>query len=363
MKDFLYKKYRPKNILNFIGQKVAKSFFFFFYKKKKFPSSYIFYGSKGTGKTTFSRIFSKSIMCKKKKILCKCKTCINFNKNDDFNEIDAASNRRVEDISVIFENIKYRPIYSNYKIYVLDEVHMLSKHAFNYMLNILENLPNYIKIILVTSNIDKIPETILSRCFKIFFKKINKKEIYLFLKKILKKENVLLKKNLVKEIAFCSNGSMRDALVQIDYILTLKNFLSFKDIKKNFGLNDSIYSCKIIKYIVFNNEKKLFSLLKTIFNNENNFKNIYIRILDKINKIILYLFSKKYNIINFDKKFKIFNSVKIDFFLFRKLLIKEIKNISVIPYKENFLSGIIKIFNHINIQNRIRTDKLLSRKF
>lgn len=347
MKDFLYKKYRPKNILEFVGQKIAKSFFFFFYKKKKFPSSYIFYGSKGTGKTTFSRIFSKSIMCKRKKIICHCKCCKNFKKNIDFNEIDSASNRKVEDITNIFANIKYRPINSNYKIYVLDEVHMLSKHAFNYMLNILENLPSYIKIILVTSNINKIPGTVISRCFRIFFKRFTKKEIFLFLKFILKKEKIFLKKNIIKEISFYSNGSMRDALVQIDYILILKKFLNPKDIKKNFGLYNNKYSCEIINNIIYKKKNKLICFLKKIINEENNYKNIYIKILDKINKIILYLYSHNYNI-KFNKNFKKFLNIEIDFLLFRKLIIKEIKYIAIISCKENFLSGIINIFNKLN---------------
>ncbi|AXN02480.1 DNA polymerase III subunit gamma [Candidatus Vidania fulgoroideae] len=347
MKVFLYKKYKPTNILNFVGQKIAKSFFFFFLKKKKFPSSYILYGSKGTGKTTFSKIFSKSIMCKKRKKICNCKSCINFKSNIDFNEIDAASNRKVEDISNIFENINYKPVFGNYKVYVLDEVHMLSKHAFNFMLNILENLPSYIKIILVTSEIEKIPETVSSRCFKIHFKKFKEKKIYNFLKCIIKKENIYIKKKILKEISFCSNGSIRDALVQLDYFFVLKKFLNSKEIRKYFGLFNIKYSCKIINYIIYNKKKKLFSIMKKI-NNEINFKNIYVRILEKLNSIILYIYTNKNNI-KFSKNYKQFKNIKIDIFmLFRKLIVEEIENISFSPYKENFLSGIINIFVSIN---------------
>ncbi|WDI79283.1 DNA polymerase III subunit gamma/tau [Candidatus Vidania fulgoroideae] len=346
MKNFLYKKYRPTNILNFLGQKIAKSFFFFFLKKKKFPSSYIFYGSKGTGKTTFSKIFSKGIMCKKKRKICNCKSCINFKKNIDFNEIDAASNRKVENISIIFENIKYKPIFSNYKIYVLDEAHMLSKHAFNFMLNILENLPNYIKIILITSEIEKIPETVSSRCFKIPFEKFKEKKIYNFLKFIIKKENIYIKKKILKEISFCSNGSIRDALVQLDYFFVIKKFLNSKEIRKYFGLFNIKYSCKIVNYIIFNKKQRLLSIIKKI-NNEINFKNIYIKILEKINSIILYIYTNKYNI-KFSKNYTKFKNLKVDIFLFRKLVVKEIENISLFPYKENFFSGIISIFININ---------------
>ncbi|MGX7589017.1 DNA polymerase III subunit gamma/tau [Candidatus Vidania fulgoroideorum] len=353
MRKFLYKKYRPDNIYNFYGQNIARCFFFYFLKQEKFPSSYIFYGKKGTGKTTFSRIFSKSIMCYRKCKYCKCKSCANFKNNSDFIEVDSASNRKVEDISHIFSNVYYKPMFSKYKIYVLDEVHMLSKHAFNFMLNMLENCPYYVKLILITSEVEKVPSTVISRCFKIFFKAFNDKQIYKFLKYILRTEKIFIRKSLIKEIALFSGGSIRDALVNIDYVRILGNYLSINGIKKNLGLYNRRFSCSIIYSILFDLKKNFYYILKKNINFSLNFSSIYNNILKKVNKIIIYKSTNKI-IFNFSKNYEIFSKIKLcSLFNFRKNLVKEIKNISIFPYKEMFLSGLIRLYSlYNNIQDQ-----------
>ncbi|MGX7576617.1 DNA polymerase III subunit gamma/tau [Candidatus Vidania fulgoroideorum] len=347
MKDFLYKKYKPKNIKDFFGHRVIKKIFNIFIKKKIFPSNFIFYGEKGTGKTTFARIFSKSIMCIKKNSCESCKSCTNFSKKIDFIEIDAASNRKVEDINKIFENVMYRPLFSNYKVYILDEVHMLSKHAFNSMLNLLENISNYVKVVMITTDIKKVPKTILSRCFKIFFKRFSYNETLLYLKTILKKENILLfnsNKSIIKYIALNSKGSLRDALVQLNYIyMLIKSKININEIKKHLDIFKNRYAYCLLDCII--KKKNLIKTVKKIIYNNINFKNIYIKILEIANKIIILKEIQIKKMFVFIKiKYKLYKNINLNCIIkLREYLIEEIYSINLVNNAENFLAGILKI--------------------
>ncbi|MGX7582930.1 DNA polymerase III subunit gamma/tau [Candidatus Vidania fulgoroideorum] len=300
-----YEKYRPTNLKKFIGHKYIIKSIIFFKKKKKYPSSYIFYGKKGTGKTTLSRIFFKILNC-----YSDCKGCNCCNNFIGLKEIDASKNRKVEDIDEIFKDIFYKPMFVKYKLYVLDEAQMLSNYAFNSLLNTLENLPSYIKVIFITTNINKIPETIKSRCFNFEFKPISENIIYKYLIKISKKENIIYDKKSLVFISKISEGSLRDSLVLLEQCSSIfKKKLSFKKLKKYFNIISNSKASKIVNSLLMNNFKILKKQLFDISKN-SNFIELLKNFLDILNKLLL-----KEVFINVSKK-RIIN--------LRKSLIEEI---------------------------------------
>ncbi|MGX7589454.1 DNA polymerase III subunit gamma/tau [Candidatus Vidania fulgoroideorum] len=275
---FLYNKYRPKSLKNFYGHKNIIKFIKYF-KKKRSPLSIIFFGPKGTGKTSLSRIYFRILNCKKKTDCRKCKNCkIPIEKNSDFKEIDAASNRKVDDIVNLLNNIEYLPINGLYKIFSIDEAQMLSRYSFNYLLKKIENLPRYSILLFLTTNIKKIPDTIISRCFVMKFKKFNSYEIFIYLKKICKKEIIQITKKSLILISNYSEGSLRNSLILLDH--------------------SKILSKKII------NSKTVYKIIDVI--KESLIFNFFYIFLKKkkkyINKFLIYLFLKKINIYLFLKK-------------------------------------------------------------
>ena len=220
----LYRKYRPTNFSEVVGQEVVIKTLKNSIKSGNINHAFLFSGPRGTGKTSIAKIFAKSINCinpKEGEMCGICEICKAIKENDiDIIEIDAASNNGVDEIREIRNNAKLVPTIGKYKIYIIDEVHMLSIGAFNALLKTLEEPPAHVIFILATTEIQKIPLTILSRCQRFDFKKITENHIIEMLSRILKKENKIISKETLSAIAKLSDGALRDAINLLDQLLT-----------------------------------------------------------------------------------------------------------------------------------------------
>ena len=218
MYQALYRKYRPKTLEDICGQDVIVKIIKNSILNNKISHAYLFAGPRGTGKTSLAKVFSKIINCENP-IDCKpCGFCVNCTQsnNSDIIEIDAASNNGVDEIRELRSKVNLVPAYGKYKVYIIDEVHMLTTGAFNALLKTLEEPPAHIIFILATTDPHKIPETIISRCQRLDFKKIALSDIVDRLKKIAQAENIEITDDALMEIAILADGGMRDSLGMLD---------------------------------------------------------------------------------------------------------------------------------------------------
>ncbi|MCM8787287.1 MAG: DNA polymerase III subunit gamma/tau [Candidatus Omnitrophica bacterium] len=260
-------KYRPKNFDEVVGQKHIVSALRSAILKKHLHHAYLFSGPRGTGKTSLARIFAKSLNCFEGPTISpceKCISCLEINRTTamDVIEIDGASNRGIDEIRTLRENIKLTPTYSRYKIYIIDEVHMLSQDAFNALLKTLEEPPQHVKFIFATTHIHKVLPTILSRCQKFQFFLLSIEEIVEKLKRIIKTENINIQENMLYTIAKISDGSIRDAESLLDQIVpVISGNLTLDDIFGYLGIISEEITNQAIKYII---ERDLVPLLELI---------------------------------------------------------------------------------------------------
>ena len=269
-------KYRPKNFEELIGQESMVLSLKSALKKNKLHNAYILTGIRGVGKTTTARIISKAINCNKhfehgvqqnNEVYCECDGITKSN-HIDVLEMDAASKTGVDDIRDLLESSKYHPSVAKYKVFIIDEAHMLSKQAFNALLKTLEEPPEHLKFILATTEIKKIPITILSRCQRFDLKRIKIEEMIKFLTDISNKEDIKIDNNAIQIIAKSSEGSVRDALSILDQanIINIeKNNISAENIRKMIGLADKDKLLALITNIIDGNEKASSLLLEEIF--------------------------------------------------------------------------------------------------
>ena len=235
----LYRKYRPQTFDELVGQNVVVKLLKDSILENRISHAYIFSGPRGTGKTSTAKIFARAINCISNtdgNPCLECELCKNFSSSSDIYEIDAASNTGVDQIREIIDNVKLSPINSKYKVYIIDEVHMLSTSAFNALLLTLEEPPAHAIFILATTNIEDVPITVLSRCQRLDFKKIGLNDIIIQLKNISQKENIEIDDDAIVEIANFSEGGLRDALSILDQISKLKKHIEIKDVLDNLGL-------------------------------------------------------------------------------------------------------------------------------
>ena len=234
-----YRKYRPKNFLELVGQDNIKNILINSIKLNKIAHAYIFTGPRGTGKTSTAKIFAKTLNCLNNSsgVSCdECEMCKTYNESADIIEIDAASNNGVEEIRTLRDSVKIAPYNSKYKIYIIDEVHMLSNSAWNAFLKTLEEPPSHVIFILATTEINKIPETVMSRCQRFDFTKIPEVKMTEHLKNICAKEDIQITDEALHEIVKLSNGCLRDALSYLDKISKFDCEIDSKLIEDNFGI-------------------------------------------------------------------------------------------------------------------------------
>ena len=214
-------KYRPKNFSEVIGQEATIQTLMSALDKKQLANAYLFSGLRGSGKTSTARIFAKALQCSERKGSEPCESCencimANENRHIDIIEMDAASNRKIEDIKEIIEHTKYKPSRGRYKIFIIDEAHMLTKEAENALLKTLEEPPPYVKFILATTDPLKLPATILSRTQHYRFTKIDNELIKNHLEFILAKENIFYDEKAIQLLAKSGNGSLRDTITLLN---------------------------------------------------------------------------------------------------------------------------------------------------
>ena len=246
-----YLKYRPQKVSELDSTSVRESLEKIL-KSKKIPHAFLFSGPKGTGKTSAARIFAKAINClgqRKDFEPCnKCEVCqeITNGSSLDLMEIDAASNRGIDDIRSLREKIKLSPIKCKYKVYIIDEVHMLTTEAFNALLKTLEEPPAHVVFILCTTEPEKLPKTIISRCLQIKFQKAQKEEVINSLKRVIKGEKLDVEKEVLSEISASAEGSFRDAQKILDQLSLSNRKITLKEAQKLLGRIEELKPDKLL---------------------------------------------------------------------------------------------------------------------
>ncbi len=267
-------KYRPQTFDQLIGQDVVSETIINSIKANKIPNAYLFTGIRGIGKTTIARIIAKSLNCLNGiENLCKDELCTNCDaitnsSHIDVLEMDAASKTGVDDVRDLIEFSRYGPTSSKYKIFIIDEVHMLSKQAFNALLKTLEEPPEYLKFIFATTEIKKIPITVVSRCQRFDLSRIKSSELFDFIKKVKDKEKGNVSDEALKLIVKISEGSVRDALSLLDRgLLSLDHDkeLDLNAAQKIFGYFDKSQLIDIFKLILEGSEKKVIAIYRKIY--------------------------------------------------------------------------------------------------
>lgn len=257
MSEVLYRKYRPTSFDEVVGQEHIIRTIKNSIKNGKIAHAYLFSGPRGIGKTTIARILAKTVNCKDQKEgnpCNKCEVCLSINQNKflDMVEIDAATHTQVDKMRDIIEKINFAPSVGKYKVYIIDEVHMLSKGAFNALLKTLEEPPKHVIFILATTEIHKIPATIISRCQRFDFHRIKVSEIAACLSDIAKKEGVEVEKGVLDFIAINSNGGLRDSESLFGQILSLEtdNKITLAEVQNILSVADISIAVKIINLIL-----------------------------------------------------------------------------------------------------------------
>ncbi len=266
-------KYRPQKFNDLIGQEVVAETIINSIKANKVPNAYLFTGIRGIGKTTIARIVAKTLNCPnviENKCIDKCNTCdsISNSSHIDVLEMDAASKTGVDDVRELIEFSRYSPASSKYKIFIIDEVHMLSKQAFNALLKTLEEPPEYLKFIFATTEIKKIPITVISRCQRFDLTRIKSSELFDYIKKIKEKEGGKISDDALKLIVKISEGSVRDALSLLDRaLLTLDSNkeLDLKSAQNIFGFFDKSQLIELFEYIFKGDENKVIEIYRKIY--------------------------------------------------------------------------------------------------
>ena len=294
-------KYRPQNFKDLIGQEVLSKTITNAIKIGKTPNAYLLTGIRGVGKTTTARLIAKALNCENnvsQKNNCdsnnSCNSCkeITNSNHIDVLEMDAASKTGIDDVRELIENSKYSPTNAKFKIFIIDEVHMLSKQAFNGLLKTLEEPPPSLKFILATTEVQKIPITILSRCQRFDLKRVSINEIFKHLDAISKKENGNISTNALKIISQVSEGSVRDGISLLDRAITYqnvnsKNKIDDHDIRNMLGLADKSKVINILKEVFEGNSNNAINILKELFANgieAKYFLNDVLEILSLINR-------------------------------------------------------------------------------
>ena len=349
--NILALKYRPQIFEDLIGQDVIAKTISNAIKLGKTPNAYLLNGIRGVGKTTTARLIAKALNCinsnSDKKECSKTKQCsscseIADSSHIDVLEMDAASKTGIDDIREIIENSKYSPTSAKFKIFIIDEVHMLSKQAFNGLLKTLEEPPPSLKFILATTEVRKIPVTILSRCQRFDLKRVSIENLTDHLKFVAETEKIKISENALRLIASVSEGSVRDSLSLMDRALVAQKIdeskkLEEKDVREMLGLMDKRKIILLLKEVFEGNQKNAVDYLQKIFNEGLDAKNFLNDVL-----YILNLFSRKLTLGSLDKDLSISESelssineisknLKIsDINLFWHLTIKSINDLKVI---------------------------------
>ena len=295
IKDFkvLARKYRPQTFADLIGQDILVQILTNAITTNKIANAYLLTGVRGVGKTTTARLIAMSLNCQnKKQDTCEpcgnCESCnsIKLDHNLDVIEMDAASKTGVDDVREIIDNVKYKPINNEYKIFIIDEVHMLSKSAFNALLKTLEEPPEHVKFIFATTEAKKIPVTILSRCQRFDLKRVESLKLSLHLKKISELEKVKIDDGAIALLVRAGDGSVRDSLSLLDQAIINNNqTVSVDSVTKMLGLADRGKIYDLIENIAKGNAAKSLAVFRDLYNSGADILMIFEELLSAVHSI------------------------------------------------------------------------------
>ncbi len=300
MYQALYRKYRPQLFEDVVGQKVIIKTLSNSILNNKISHAYLFTGPRGTGKTSIAKIFAKIINCENLNGIDPCNNCvnctqINTKQSTDIIEIDAASNNGVDEIRELRDKVSLVPSFGKYKVYIIDEVHMLTTAAFNALLKTLEEPPKHIIFILATTEPHKIPQTILSRCQRFDFKKISISDIKSRIKKISELENISIDDDAIELIAKLSDGGMRDALGLLDQLTSYTSEkINVNDVNDVSGMITIDKINELILLIIKGNLIDSFNLLETYDEDGKNLVKIVEGLIEFLKNTLIYYNSAEY---------------------------------------------------------------------
>lgn len=375
----LYRKYRPQLWKEVFGQDVIKNVLENQILNGKISHAYIFAGSRGVGKTTVARLFAKTLNCQNRakneiEPCNKCESCIAINSSSDLNiiEIDAASYTGVDNVRELRNIAKIPPEKNKYKIFIIDEAQMLSKAAFNALLKILEEPPERVIFILATTEINKIPDTILSRCQIFKFKKPSKKEIIEALKYIVKNEKVNIDDKILDDIANEAHGAFRDAETLLGQILSSTDESDIKEEKVKELINESDIDIMLafISNIISKNVKDNLDLIEKIKDLNISFEDFTLDLIEFFRKILVYKYNQdvmeRWSNLENDLKEKIISLSKTIDFNYLDKIIRKLIDVRLDMAKSSIIElplqlAIIELVedeNNKKIDNKVNIDDI-----
>ncbi len=271
----LYRKYRPDKFENIIGQDYSIQMLKNSIIHNKISHAYLFTGPRGTGKTSTAKVFAKTKNCLNPingEACGKCAACLAFSTSPDIIEIDAASNNGVDDIRELINNVKIAPSEGKYKIYIIDEVHMMTTSAFNALLLTLEEPPAHAVFIMATTNVENVPITILSRCQRFNFQKISLENLKKQISKICDLEKIKITEEAIEEIAYLSEGGLRDALSLLDQLSSNEEEITAEKILENYGSISSKFVKDLLKELSEGDVSSVIEKIQELENTSSDYK-------------------------------------------------------------------------------------------
>ena len=291
----LARKWRPKNYTEMVGQQHVLQALINALDSQRLHHAYLFTGTRGVGKTTIARIFSKSLNCEQgisSKPCGECSSCVEINegRSIDLIEIDAASRTGVDDMRELLDNVQYAPTRSRFKVYLIDEVHMLSKHSFNALLKTLEEPPEHVKFLLATTDPQKLPVTVLSRCLQFNLKRMSPAQIQSHLQDLLTQEQIESELEALVLLAHVADGSMRDALSLLDQAIAYgAGEVKTSAVESMLGAISQDFLMNIIRALIEQDAQKLMTETRLLTDRNPDYQRVCADFIHVFYQMALYL--------------------------------------------------------------------------
>ena len=383
MSEVLALKYRPTSFDKLIGQESVRVTLTSALDSNRLSHAYLFSGLRGSGKTSTARIFAKALLCEKGTTSTPCESCenckmANEGRHIDIIEMDGASSRKIDDIRGLIEQTKYKPNMARYKIFIIDEVHMLTREAFNALLKTLEEPPEFVKFILATTDPLKLPATILSRTQHFRFKKIANSDVIKHISHILNLEGIEYEDEALKIISRAGNGSLRDTLTLLDQAIIYTNgFIDVKSVASMLGVLDPEFFQKLVDSILNSEKESVLGYIKELEEYEAEvildefISYLKERFLSEDSRFSLMLIDRFFRILSESKNLLQFNSDNVfvlTLTFFKMMEATKIKEIdAMIESLENELST-ITVKQSVNTQSApvsktVQTEKKKENRF